>query len=484
MTLITFCSDDNYLYLLRPFLQSVVERVSNPKVCVIYYEYSLNNLFFLKKAYPFITFIKVDSKSTDPTYINSARLNHYLDVVQTLEKDTEVVLIDCDTIVLKDFSKVFENDFDVAFTYKEDKFPINFGVILGRNNSSFKEIVRYICKTIDYTFSDKELLSEATRLSGAADQHSINSLVHKPNIPPEYEEFSKKERDNTFGKRYNVEENGISIKIDFLPGEIFNETECKPISRDLNVIHYKSGWHPILKEIHKPKYTKYRSESECKEMFKCWAIFNNSMVENYFNFIFSELEDHLSALIENKIETWNSNSNYSYIVLLLALCRKLEIKSVVLVSDNESSLRDIIAFYSNEIKVLNLNDTLESNSIILIDSMKDSKSSKLIRNKFIANQNILLGAVISTIDEDNGKLFTNNFVLSKTLNNVEVFKYFKEILSANKYSIDPTQNTSLKESITFILPDGNKYSRVSMLCKASNFLFRVLRFISRKIKEV
>ncbi len=475
MTLVTFCSDDKYLYLLRPFLQSISEQIEQPKVFVIYYEYSLSNLYFLERVFPFVRFIKEDRKSDNPTYINSGRLHHYLDILETLEKDSDIVYIDCDTIILKDFSDIFDKDFDAAFTYKEDKFPLNFGVICGRNNASFKETIKYICETVDNIFLDDNLLAEATRLSGAADQHSINALIHAPNKPPAYETYTEKDRDGTFGKRYNIEINGINIKMDFFPCTIYNETECKPISDELKVIHYKSGWHPILKEIHKPKYSKYRSEEDCREMFNYWASFNNKAVESYFSFIFSGMDESVAKLIKNKCET-SLTENKINILVILAMCKKLDIKSIVIMSKREKYLQEIILSYTDNITILTSKDIIKNNSLVLIDDMGIYKSSRIIKNNFIVNKNILLNIVISTSDVSTSKSFINNFILMKTLNISEFSKYFDEIFFENE---GLAASTLLKENLSFILPDGNNEKFNFM---ESSKLAKVLRVLSRICK--
>ena len=91
--------------------------------------------------------LEVKSPSVKRTMTESLEANHakmmawveYIDSV-----DDDVVLIDCDMMVMKDFREVFAaHDFDIGLTEREhSRIPINGGVVMVRNTPAAKAFMR------------------------------------------------------------------------------------------------------------------------------------------------------------------------------------------------------------------------------------------------------------------------------------------------------------------------------------------------------
>jgi hypothetical protein len=66
---------------------------------------------------------------------NTVKLDLWVKELEKCEEGDELVLIDCDMLVLGDISPVFKKDFDVAYTFRtQSKWPMNGGTMFVKVN--------------------------------------------------------------------------------------------------------------------------------------------------------------------------------------------------------------------------------------------------------------------------------------------------------------------------------------------------------------
>lgn len=114
---------------------------------------------------------------------NHHKLKFWSDYIQA-HQGQEVILIDADTIILKDPRIRFDEnpDFDICFTDRVDmKHPINGGVVFVRCNERtaafFDEWLRYD----DRVFTDKDYFRQAQRVAMGQNQASLGMLLKDNN---------------------------------------------------------------------------------------------------------------------------------------------------------------------------------------------------------------------------------------------------------------------------------------------------------------
>lgn len=164
--------------------------------------------------------------------------------------DRPVALLDCDTLVVRPLDRYFGGGWDVLYTWKDEPFPINTGVMLVRTGRIGTALFGALARRVEEIVRDPALLALAAGCSGAADQHALRELIG----------FVNYERDAT------REVDGVRATFRGAPCRELNETNCRPITDDLCVIHYKAGWHPIL--LDGRDWTTNRPEGRCREMFE------------------------------------------------------------------------------------------------------------------------------------------------------------------------------------------------------------------------
>jgi hypothetical protein len=183
----------------------------------------------------------------------SGKMRLWQILVDNADKDN-ILLLDADTVLVRDISSFFDKKFDVGFTYKTDKdenlaWPINTGVILLRNNEPSRWFFKnWVKLTRDYVLDCK---NETKRLEGwgALDQAAFGHQVGTRSV-------------DTF-------RNGIRLGPCFIQGfpcSILNETRCKSME-NCHIIHYKGF---AQKMVLSGEYNQWRPENKCRCMKEYW----------------------------------------------------------------------------------------------------------------------------------------------------------------------------------------------------------------------
>jgi len=113
-----------------------------------------------------------------------AKPNHHkLKIWRDLVTDNigrDIVLIDADTLVLKDLRPAFNHDFDIAFTIKKgNRIPmdINAGVVFVRCSERTADFFNMWCDKDDEIFNDRKKFNAAQKLARGQNQASLGLLL-------------------------------------------------------------------------------------------------------------------------------------------------------------------------------------------------------------------------------------------------------------------------------------------------------------------
>jgi hypothetical protein len=218
--------------MLLACLESAAQAVPGMRVYVAWQDMALDRVAALAKAYPDTRWIKSDiSISGDYVVRISAKtLLAGLAAKKAVADGCErLVLMDSDIMVREGFSEAFEGDFDVAYTDKPERWPLNSGVIFMKAGKALEFLGRWSEESAKIGTSP-ELLKEASSKElpyGGIDQMALYQMTA-------YER----------GRSEIAEKDGISYK--GLPCAIYNETRSLPVDCPAKLVHFKGGWHKIL----------------------------------------------------------------------------------------------------------------------------------------------------------------------------------------------------------------------------------------------
>ncbi len=164
-----------------------------------------------------------------------------------------LALIDVDTLIIKDITHFFEEfNYDIIYTYKNEQFPLNTGVLLCNNSTKTRLFFKKWKEETFGIFKKPDLLIQATNSSfpyGAVDQMAFyRVIVYKHN-----------------STKYCVNLGSHKVKLLGIPCKTLNETNSTAITKENHIIHYKGGWQNIL--IKGLNFTKKRPKKLSWEMF-------------------------------------------------------------------------------------------------------------------------------------------------------------------------------------------------------------------------
>jgi len=249
---VTTIYGSRHLPFLAPHLLSVLNSNPGKKEIVLWDDLPSDQINLIQQCFPLVSFIHMQERiqGTIDQKI-SRKLNYWLQACK-LFPDTKIVFIDTDTLVLKSIENLISGSYDFLFTWKDEVYPINTGVIAVRNGKRVLPIITEWVTRIEKIISNQQDLNLALVRSGAADQHALREIIGYINY------------DRPFIRQINGEEylfRGVNC-------QLLNETNCSVISEDTHVIHYKGGWHPLILE--KKGYSVNRPKERCQEMHLKW----------------------------------------------------------------------------------------------------------------------------------------------------------------------------------------------------------------------
>ncbi len=249
---VTTVYGQKYAYFLGPHLHSIMQTHPGADGIVLWREVPQREIDVLSSAFPSFRFQHARAAMDGSLHQRIPRKLHAWRDACRAFPDRPICLLDCDTLVIKPLDRFFEPGWDVTFTHKDEHFPLNTGVMLVRTGEIGQRVMDELSRRVETIVQNPEALDEAVNASGAADQHALRQIIGWDNY----------DRDIT------AQIGGVQTVFRGQPCSALNETNCRPITDDIHIIHYKTGWHPIL--IDGAEFTKNRPATRCEQMCTHW----------------------------------------------------------------------------------------------------------------------------------------------------------------------------------------------------------------------
>lgn len=248
---------DKYAAFLGPTLQSITSAYpGSASGVVVWQDVRAGEIELLRRMFPTFEFVEsAFPRGDDIMHAIPRKMYAWLHGAQIF-KDQPVCFLDCDAVLVKPVDHLFDDSWDVLFTWKDELYPINTGVMMARRGELAAHVFAAMLPRIERMIRSKHELHVGVGSSGAADQHALRELIGFCNY------------DRTFERTVSLDGMDRRIRFRGVACEQFNQTNCRPMQPDLHVIHYKTGWHPILLED--AAFTAHRPEAQCAQMFRYW----------------------------------------------------------------------------------------------------------------------------------------------------------------------------------------------------------------------
>ena len=261
---ITSVYGKKYGGMLLPLLYSI--KTSHPAAHVSVFWDDINETTrLLERAFPDYEFVASRINATGDVVNRIAEKASLWAYAARRYPGENLVLLDSDMLVIRDITNYFQLGFDIGFTYKDETYPINTGILLVResNESSQTFLDAWATRTvaINSNSEEKRMATNRSFPYGAPDQMAFYELVG----------FSLNK------DQYAVQINdGYPLIFRAIPCGELNETNSCPITDTTRVIHYKGGWHPIL--LDGTGFTSHRPKADSWEMYLLYlATYNEAM---------------------------------------------------------------------------------------------------------------------------------------------------------------------------------------------------------------
>ena len=163
----------NYLPFLAPHLYSVSRCHPGTTELVLWQDLPQHEIDLLSMGFHHCEFSRIEEPIEGSIHQRIGRKLRAWGTSCKLYPDNPLCFIDCDTLLVRPLGEFFTNDFDILFTWKDEVFPINTGVLLTRNGRIGNEFFQEWVRRVEQAITDPAALSRALAVSGAADQHTL-----------------------------------------------------------------------------------------------------------------------------------------------------------------------------------------------------------------------------------------------------------------------------------------------------------------------
>jgi len=231
MQFVTTVYGEKHASLLFPCIYSILKANNNYKVLVLYQDVQkkiINSIKFRYKGR--VKFVEVDFDLSGGKYqVISKKMIFWNEAIDYIE-DGNICFIDSDTVMLKPIDKIVETiDADIIFTVKNERIPINTGVVIIKSKNKAKKFLKVWKDATIKIIENPNLLNKSldkTLPYGGCDQMSLYELINYEREKIDYKLFI----------------DGLSIKLKAYSCRILNHTMRGEDLTKTKILHFKTPW--------------------------------------------------------------------------------------------------------------------------------------------------------------------------------------------------------------------------------------------------
>jgi hypothetical protein len=334
------------------------------------------------------------------------KLRFWAEITNHVNEDV-VCFLDSDTLVYKNITPYIQEDFDLLYTWKNETFPLNVGVVIIKNNRKIRKLLELWCERTEDIVNDEEKLKSACALHGAADQQALSDLIGTSNY----------ENDITRSFEFG------SIRFRGVPCDELNQSNIVPVENSVSIFHYKTGWHPIL--LREEGFTANRPKKIALDLLHLWeqryALYNRDLMNE---FVIEATSQHQDIIDWSKFEYRETGELASEMIAVLAVIKELKIEVIIQVGKSSVDSETILA-----------EGLKNDNIIIFCIALKndDETSSDKIPSIGYPNVHLLFGDIHRTVSDivDKHKSKQIAIVFNKP-EGKDAFDLFSNVIAVNE----------------------------------------------------
>lgn len=330
-----------YVPYLSVCLSSLVKNHPDDWIDVFIGDTPQHEIFLLRTQFSSVNFNEVPTSASQFNFSTQsipAKLEHWAKYITNVPSDEIVAFFDADLLIYKNIKSSLPSDFDILYTWKNEKWPLNTGVLIVKASSKVVSFTQEWYQKTIALISDFKKLQQAIQTSGAGDQHTLLEMMDavKPNPIPK----------GCWTKEYKFGE----IAFYGASCEELNQTNSVTLESGAKIFHYKSGMRPVILED--GNFTKYRPRETSYEIWALWEnTYRQHNKEALKNLVLKSINkpDLMEALAEETYEARGILN--SEMLTVLSLIDDLDIDIIIESGRARGQSTYILAKYLQQSKV-------------------------------------------------------------------------------------------------------------------------------------
>jgi hypothetical protein len=309
---ITAIYGEDYLPLLAPHLYTVRDKHPDAEELVLWQNLLPREIALLSLAFPHCRYMQIEESIEGNAHQKVSRKTLcWRDACRQYPNDM-LCFIDCDTLIVRPIDKFLTDDFDLIFTWKDEPFPLNTGVVIVRDGRTGEAFFNEWAARTERIVADPAALSFACGVSGGADQHSFRELMGFTN----------------YDGRFRRKVAGRDFVFKGVPCQFLNETNSVPITEDTHIIHYKGGWQPII--LRGQDFSESRPEHQGREMYDLWMNTSTQAKQYVAKHVVKHAASQCLARFKQLIDTYEKRGIlHSEMLAICAVCDQLDVEVII-----------------------------------------------------------------------------------------------------------------------------------------------------------
>lgn len=396
---------NHYVPMLMVCLDSINREHPEDRVTVLWDQISKIEVKLLQFRYPSIVFQQQEYNI--PRNNLNKRIPLKLRFWANISKNSPeeiICFLDCDTLIYKNINRYAREDYDFLFTWKNERWPLNVGVVIVKNTPKITEFVELWRQRTEVIIENGKLLKTACNNNGAADQQALVDLMKTSNYNKDFQ------RTFDFG---TIHFKGVLCKE-------LNQTNSVPMNDDAHIYHYKGGWHPIL--LQEKDYSTNRPKHTSLEMRIFWenryADLNESLMKDT---IIAASSKHENSLDWSKIEYEERGILHSEMLAITSVLAEMKAGIIIETGRCRGQSTKILAerFKNDNVSIISIELAHDENAEFAEEQLREYPNVKLL----YGDANKLLPVVIK---ENSSAMIA---ILFDGPKGIPAFKLFSDVIS-------------------------------------------------------
>ena len=260
ITFATYVFGNDYIDYLNVLVQSIDKTYGGKAKIIVYYD-DIDKGFIedILKVFPYVKIVKYEcvSGKGDYEYRSALKSIVWCDILKQNPEAKNLVLLDSDTIVLKQMGKFFGNDFDIGYCFKlpddeNPNWPINAGIMLCKNNEKSISFLTEWSILTKLHLKDQLHKNDGYLLWGGGDQVSLGFMLGTRKLH-DYKKLIIRD----------------GVKLQGFPCMFFNESRSMTPTNETHILHLKGkSWRDVLTT---GRFSIRRPREYSESIYKMWS---------------------------------------------------------------------------------------------------------------------------------------------------------------------------------------------------------------------